>query len=112
MLVDAVRDQELGVLGPAVGALGLADLLLAERLAVGLGRVLLVRGAVADVAVDDDQRGPVPLLLELLEGAGEELEVVGVADPGDVPPIAHEAGGDVVLVGELVWPSIVMWLLS
>src|SRR4029078_9249259 len=104
VLIDAVRDQELGVLRPAVRPLGLADLLLTERLPVGRARVLLVRGAVADVAVDDDQRGPVPLLLELLEGAGEELEVVGVADPGDVPAVAHEAGGDVVLVRELRVP--------
>ena len=61
VLVDAVGDEELGVLGPAVGALGLAHLLLAERLAVGGGGVLLVRRALADVAVDDDQRRP-PLL--------------------------------------------------
>ncbi len=29
------------------------------------------------------------------------LEVVGVADPGDVPAVAHEARGDVVVVGDL-----------
>ena len=69
VLADAVGDEELGVLGPAVGALGLAHLLLAERLAVGGGGVLLVRRAVADVAVDDDQRRPALLALELLEGA-------------------------------------------
>ena len=56
VLGDAVGDEELGVLGPAVGALGLADLLVAQGLAVGRGGVLLVRRAVADVAVDDDQR--------------------------------------------------------
>ena len=55
VLVDTVGDEELGVLGPAVGALRLPHLLLAERLAVGRRRVLLVRRAVADVAVDDDQ---------------------------------------------------------
>ena len=82
VLVDAVGDEELGVLGPAVGALGLPDLLLAERLAVRLGGVLLVRRAVADVAVDDDQRRPPLLLLEDLERPGEQLEVVGVARPG------------------------------
>ena len=101
VLVDAVGDQELGVLGPPVGALGLAHLLLAQRLAVGLGGVLLVGRAVADVAVDDDQRGPPLLPLERLERPGQQLEVVGVADPGDVPAVAHEARGDVVAVGEL-----------
>ena len=88
VLLDPVGDEELRVLGPAVEALGLPDLLLAERLAVGLGRVLLVRRAVADVAVDDDQRRPLLLVLELVEGAGDQLEVVGVADPGDVPAVA------------------------
>ena len=39
--------------------------------------------------------------LEGLEGAAEQLEVVRVADPGDVPAVALEAGGDVVAVGEL-----------
>jgi hypothetical protein len=32
-----------------------------------------------------------PPPLELLEGAGEQLGVVGVADPGHVPAVAHEA---------------------
>ena len=101
VLADAVGDEELGVLGPAVGALGLAHLLLAERLAVGGGGVHLVRRAVADVAVDDDQGRALLLALELLEGGGDQLGVVGVADPGDVPAVAHEAGGDVVAVGEV-----------
>ena len=60
-----------------------------------------MRRAVADVAVDDDQRRAPLLALELLEGGGDQLGVVGVADPGDVPAVAHEAGGDVVVVGEV-----------
>ena len=63
--------------------------------------VLLVRGAVADVAVDDDQGRAAALLAEALEGPRDQLDVVGVADPVHVPAVAHEAGGDVVLVGEL-----------
>ena len=101
MLVHAVGDQELGVLGPVVGALRLAHLVLAERLPVDLGGVLLVRRAVADVAVDDDQRRPPLLAPEDLEGPGQQLQVVGVAHPGDVPAVADEAGRDVVAVGEL-----------
>ncbi len=104
MLAHPVRHEELGVLGPAVGALGLAHLLLAERLAVGGRGVDLVRRAVADVAVDDDQCRPPLLALELLEGGGDQVGVVGVADPGDVPAVAHEAGGDVVVVGEVGHP--------
>ena len=43
VLVDAVGDEELGVLGPAVDPLGEPDLVLAQRLAVGRAGVLLVR---------------------------------------------------------------------
>ncbi len=80
VLHDSVGDQELRVLGPAIAALGEAHLLLAERLAVGLGRVLDAGGAVADVAVDDDQRRPLVLALEGVEGPTEHLEIVRVAD--------------------------------
>ena len=66
VLVDAVGDQELGVLGPAVELLGQPDLVLAQRLAVGAVRVLLVGRAPGDVAVDDDQGRPVVGLQERL----------------------------------------------
>src|ERR1044072_4166515 len=100
-LVAPSGDGELGVLGPAVGALGLPRLLLAERGAVDLGCVVLVRRAPADVAVDDDDGWPSLLRLELLEGARDQLGVVGAPDPGHVPAVALEAGGNVVFVGEL-----------
>ena len=64
VLVHAVGDEELGVFGPAVGLLGQADLFFAQRLAVRAVGVLLVWGAVADVAVHDDERRPVVLVLE------------------------------------------------
>src|SRR5262249_61832556 len=61
---DALREarahglgnEKLRVLGPAVGALGESHLFLAQRLAVRLGTVLLVRRAPADVTVEDDPR--------------------------------------------------------
>ena len=59
VVVDAVGDQELGVLGPAVELLGEPDLVLAQGLAVGAVGVLLVGSAPGDVAVDDDQGRPV-----------------------------------------------------
>jgi len=43
VLIDALGHEELRVLGPSVAALGKTDLLVAERLAVGFGGVLLVR---------------------------------------------------------------------
>ena len=56
MFAHAVRHEELRVFRPAIAALGQPDLFFAERLAVGGAGVVLVRRAVADVAVDDDQR--------------------------------------------------------
>src|SRR5262249_43556310 len=49
VLTDAVRDQELRVLWPAVALLGETNLRVTERLAVGPGRVVLVRRPVADM---------------------------------------------------------------
>ena len=101
VLAHPVGDEELGVLGPAVGALGLAHLLLAERFAVGGRGVLLVRRAPADVAVDDDQRRPALLGLELLEGGGEQRRCRWRRRPGRRSSRSPEAGGDVVVVGEV-----------
>src|SRR4051794_17817553 len=86
-IIDAVGDEELGVLRPAVGALGEANFLLAQGFAVGRAGVLLVGGPPADVAVDDDQRGAIGRRQERREGLREQIEVVGVADAGDIPAI-------------------------
>src|SRR5262245_10268451 len=51
VLAHALGYEELLVLRPAVVALGPLDLLLPERFAVGVRRVLLLWGPVADVAV-------------------------------------------------------------
>ena len=100
MLAHAVGHQELRVLGPAVGAFGEADFLLAQRLAVRCGRVLLVRRAIADMAVQNDE-GRAPLrLAKDVQRVLDALDVVGVADAQHVPAIAQEAGGDVLGEGD------------
>jgi hypothetical protein len=43
MLMDALRDKELRILGPAVEALAEANLLVSQWLTMGRGSVLLVR---------------------------------------------------------------------
>ncbi len=96
MLVHAVGDEELGVLGPSVKTLGETDLIVAQRLAMGLGRVVLVRRAVADVAVDDDERGTPFRALEDLEGARDTIHVVGVVHALHVPAVTHEPPGHVL----------------
>ena len=79
ILVDAGGDQELRVLGPAIRLLGELDLFGAERLAVRLVAVLLVRRAVTDVALDDDQRRPRFLREETVDGGLQLFGIVRVA---------------------------------
>src|SRR5207253_5392723 len=100
VLADAIGDQELCVLRPAVAALGQANLLVTERLAVGRRRVVLVRGAVADVAVEDDERGAPLRLPEDAERVLDALEVVGVAHAKDVPAVGEKSRGDVLREGK------------
>ena len=97
---DAVGHEELGILRPAVGALGEPDLVVAQRLAMGRGGVVLVRRAVADVAVEDDQRRPALGLAEDRERVLDALEVVGVADAQHVPAVGEEARGDILGEGD------------
>ena len=71
MFAHTVGNQELRILGPTVRSLREADLLLAERFAVGGRRVLFVRRAVTDVAIEDDQsRAPLRLPEDTEERAG------------------------------------------
>src|SRR5207249_5671195 len=100
VLADAVGDQELRLLRPAVAALGQANLLFTERLAVGRRRVVLVRGAVADVAVEDDERGAPLRLPEDAERVLDALEIVDVAHAEAVPAVGEKPRGDVLGEGE------------
>src|SRR5258705_10421062 len=100
MLTDAVGDEEVGLLRPPVAALGEASLLVAERLTVGRGGVVLVRGAVTDVAVQYDERGTPLRLPEDAESLLDAIEIVGVTHSQDVPPVGEEPRGDVLREGE------------
>ena len=104
MLVHAVGHEELRIFGPSIVAFAEADLLIAERLAMSRGGVLFVRRAVADVAVQDDERGPAFLFAEYLEGVLDAVDVIRVADPQDVPPITDEAGFDILREGDFRAP--------
>jgi hypothetical protein len=95
-LFDAVGDQEVRVLRPAVGPLGQPHLFLAQRLAVRGGGVGLVRRAIADDAPDADQRRPIRSRLEPLDRAGHRRAVVGVFDAERTPAVALEAFGHVL----------------
>src|SRR5262249_35456772 len=64
VVLDAVRYQELGVLRPPVVALGEANLILAQGLAMGFARIVLVRRAEPDMAVNDNKRRRLTVILE------------------------------------------------
>ncbi len=86
---------------PAERGLGADDFLLAERRAVGLGRVRLVRRAVADRRVDDDQGGPGGVCARGLDRVVDPLEVgVPLRDVQDLPSVGLVARRR-VLVGRL-----------
>src|SRR5262245_10481956 len=98
MLTHLIWDEELRFWRPAVGTLRQPDLFLAQRFAVRRTRVLLVRRAVGDVTVDDDQGRSIARALERPERALEHLEIIGVADARDVPPEPDDARGHIIAV--------------
>ena len=97
-------NQELCVFGPAVEALGGFDFLHTQGLAVGGALVLLVGRAVSDVAVHDDQCGPVGLRLRFADRRFDLVQIVGVLHLQHIPVIALEARFHVVAVGPRGWP--------
>src|SRR5258706_6025844 len=99
MLSHAVGDQELGLLRPSVATLGEANLLFTERLAVGRGGVVLVRRAIADVTVEDDQRGAPRRLSEDGERVPDAPEGVGITHPKDLPSVCDKSRCEVLRRG-------------
>ena len=95
VVVHAVGDEEVLVLGHAEEPLRRLAALDPERLAVRLRRVL-DRRAVTDVAVDEDQRRALVLGLERVERPRDRVEVVRVGDGRDVPAVRHEPGRDIL----------------
>ncbi len=101
MLAHAVRHQKFGVLGPAVIAFGEADLLLAERLAMGRAGVLLVRRPITDMAFDDDQGRHVASTPEAFEGLRQPRAVIGIADVLHIPAISEETRRHILAEGQI-----------
>src|SRR5208282_4166235 len=87
VFIHTAGNEEFRVLWPSVAALAEADLLLAKWLTVGCSGVLLVRGTVTNMAVEDDEGGAALRLLENLEGALDANDVVGIAHPQNIPAV-------------------------
>ena len=91
----------MGSSGQPQVLLGQLDLVVAERRAVGPGRVLLVRRAEADVRAHRDQRGPPGLCLRGGDGRVDGVDVVAVGHLLHVPVVGGEARADVLGEGEV-----------
>ncbi len=100
-LAHGLRHQELGVLGPTVETLGEADLLLAQGLAMRRRGIVLVRRAVADVAVEDDEGRPALGAAEDVDRVLDARGVVGITDAQHVPAVAQEARRNILGEGDL-----------
>ena len=90
VLIDASRHEELRILRPSVGALYELYLLLAQRLAVSFWRVLLVRGSIPDVTIEDDKRRSTLGLFKRLKSLGDADCVVRIPHSQNIPPISQE----------------------
>ena len=90
VLAHLVRDDEVLIGVPAERLLGRAHLVLAERRAVRLRRVLGVGRGIRDVRAHDDQRGALRLGLRGRDRRAQRVEVVHVGDVLDVPAVRLE----------------------
>src|SRR5262249_42590248 len=90
-----IRNQELRVLGPAVSALCKTHLVVSERLAVGRRGIVLMRRAVADVAVKDNKGRPPFGGSESVDRVLDQVEVVRIADAQHIPSVPQETRRDV-----------------
>jgi hypothetical protein len=95
VLAHLVGDEELGVGIPPEPLLGDAHVLLAQRLAVDVGRSHVGRG-VADDRLHPDERRALVLLHGVVDGALERGQVVGVVHRLHVPAVGLEALGHVL----------------
>src|SRR5579884_295896 len=64
VFTDTIRYVKLGIFRPTIRFFGQADLIFTQRFAVGFFGVLLVRRAISNVAVHNDERGTVSCGLE------------------------------------------------
>src|SRR5262249_41692865 len=100
MLAHAIGNEELGVFRPTIIAFGEADFVLAQGLAVRRGGILLVRRAIADVAVEDDEGRAALRLPKHIERVPIPLDVVGAPHAQTFPAVTEEPGGDIFAKGD------------
>jgi hypothetical protein len=62
--------------------------------------VLSIRGAVAYVAIENDERGAIFGLVKDVEGVLDALDVIGVADAQHIPAVSQKSRLDVLCKGD------------
>ena len=92
-------DEERGVLRPVESLLREPHFVLAERIGVGLGRAGLVRAAVTNDCLRNDQGGTLGLVSCTLQAFEDLVQVVAI-DVGDVPAVGLEALAHVLGEGQ------------
>src|SRR5262245_33773237 len=95
MIVDSLRHVELLVFRPAIVSFGKPDLFFAEGFAVGAARVLLVRRAISDMAVHDNQRRAILRALKVPESTGQHVEIVCITHSRDVPAVTDKTSSHI-----------------
>lgn len=75
--------------------LGQANLVIAQWLAVSFRRVLPMRRTVADMAIQNDEGWSSLRLPENLKGAFDPIDVIGVTNAQNVPPLCQESRRDI-----------------
>ena len=87
VFAHALWHKEFRVLGPPVAALGQLDLFFTERFTMSGGTIFLMRGAIANVAVHNDEGRSVDGLFECAESPLQHVQVVGIAYALDIPAV-------------------------
>src|SRR5260370_20766401 len=95
MLVYPAGDQELGVGRPTVSMLHQLDLVFAERLAVRGTGILTMRRTIADMTIDDSDRGSARRPCGIPKRVLDAIQIVGIPDTNDLPSIPPKSTADV-----------------
>src|ERR1700730_16683522 len=87
-----IGNVEFRIFRPTIIPLGQADFLFAEWLAMSGTRVLFVRSAVSNVAVNNDQSRSIIGSQKSLKGARQHRLIIRVSYTSHIPTVAEEAG--------------------
>src|SRR6516225_8390790 len=67
---------------------------------MGGSAVLLMWRTIADVAIENDESRAVFLMPEDVKSVLDPIDVIGVANPENIPSIGQKSGGDVLREGD------------